>query len=124
TKRCSSRRWSLVEPSGDRQAFLTQEFGVEQPTLVAGAVIGENRDDGMTGPEVASKTNGACDIDAARSAEAEPFLAQQVEDDGQRLRVGNLVGLIDLGAFEIGGDPSLTDPFGDGAPFRLQHALL
>src|SRR6185295_11056471 len=118
-KHFRSRRLSLVEPSGDRQAFLTQEFGVEQPTLVAGAVIGENRDEGMTGPEVAGKTDGTCDVDAARSAEAKPFLAQQVEDDGQRLRVGYLVGLVDLGAFKIGGNPSLTDPFGDRAPFGL-----
>src|SRR5680860_1067069 len=78
----------------------------------------------MAWTQVAGKANGACDIDAAGSAEAEPFLAQEVEDDGQRFGVGDLVGLVDLGPVEIGGDASLADPLGDGAAFGLEHAVL
>src|SRR5512144_890835 len=59
-----------VEPSGNRQTLLTQECRVEQPALVAGAVIGQHRDDRMTGAHVARKADGAGHIDAARPAKA------------------------------------------------------
>src|SRR5262245_38666720 len=113
-----------VEPLRHRQPLLTQEFGVEQPALVAGAVIGEHRDDRMTGAEIAGEPDGAGDIDAARSAEAETFLTQEVENDRQRLGILDLVGLVDLGGFEILSDAALADPFGDGAAFGLQLAVL
>ena len=69
------RGFVAIEPSGNRQPLLAQECRVEQPTLVAGAVIAKDRDDRMTGAHVACEPYGAGDIDAARSAEAQPFLA-------------------------------------------------
>src|SRR6476620_11658841 len=58
-------RFAMVEPSGNRQTLLTQECRVEQPALVAGAVIAKHRDDRVAGAEVARKSDGACHIDAA-----------------------------------------------------------
>ena len=78
----------------------------------------------MTGAHVAREPDRAGHIDAARSAEAQPFLAQQIEDDRQRLGVGDLVGLVDHRTFEIGGDAALADAFGDRASFRLELAVL
>src|SRR6185437_4409127 len=118
------RRLPLVEPGRGRQPFLAEEFWVEQPALIARPIIAEYRDYGMAGPKLTGKTNGASDIDAARSAEAETFFTQQVEDDGQGFGVRDLVGLVDLGAFEIGSDAALADPFSDRASFRLKHAVL
>src|SRR4029079_3097676 len=118
------RGLEAIEPSGKRQPLLTQECRVEYPTLVAGAVIGKDRDDRMTGAHVTCEPYRSGDIDTARSAEAQPFLAKQVEYDGQRLCVRNLIGLVDHGTFEIGGDAALADAFGDRASFRLELSML
>ncbi len=65
-----------LEPLRNRQALLAEKSRVEEAALVAGAVIGEDRDDRMTGAHVAREANSACDVNAARAAEAEAFLAQ------------------------------------------------
>src|SRR5262245_42314789 len=68
-------RWFAgVEPSGNRQTLLTQECRVEQSALVAGAVIGQHRDDRVTGAHVSGKPDGAGNIDAARPSKAQTFL--------------------------------------------------
>src|SRR5262245_12185031 len=72
-RRCC--RLAAIQPGGNRQTLLTQEFRVEQPALVAGAVIGEHGDDRMTRAHVARQADGARNIDATRPAEAQPFLA-------------------------------------------------
>src|SRR4029079_19715167 len=36
----------------------------------------------------------------------------------------DLVGLVDLGSLQIGGDSALADTLGDGAALRLEHAVL
>src|SRR5665648_37075 len=118
------RRLDLIEPSGHWQPLFAQEFRVEQPSLIPRAVIAEHRDDGVAGSHVPCQADCAGDIDAARPAKAEAFLAQQVEHHGQRLRVGDLVGRVDLGPLQIGGDAALANPFGDGAAFRLELAVL
>ena len=64
----------------------------------------------------------AGDVDAGRAAQAQAFVLQQVEDDRQRLLVGDLVGVVDRRAFEIGGDAALADAFGDRGAFGLQLA--
>src|SRR6476646_40249 len=53
------RRFAAIEPSGNRQTLLAQECRVEQSALVAGAVVGQHRDDRMTGAHVAGKADGA-----------------------------------------------------------------
>src|SRR5262245_9632747 len=78
----------------------------------------------MTGAEIAREPDGAGDIDAARSAEAETFLPPEVENDPNGLGILDLVGLVDLGAFEILGDAALADPLGDRAAFGFQLAVL
>src|SRR5262249_54612228 len=107
------RRMSLVEPVRNGKSLFTQEFGVEQPALVAGAIIGKHRDDGMAGPHLLGESDSARHIDPARPAKAKPFLAQEVEDDGQRLGIRDLIGLVDLRPFQVGGDATLADAFGD-----------
>ena len=70
------------------------------------------------GPSSRGETDRAGDVDARRTAEQEPFLHHQIEDDRQRLLVGDLVGEIDWRAFQIGGDPALANAFGDGGARR------
>ena len=53
-----------------------------------------------------------------------PSLEQQVEDDRQRLLVGDLIGEVDRRVFEILGDAALADAFGDRAAFGLELAVL
>src|SRR6476620_10574662 len=117
-------RLAMVEPSGNRQTLLTQECRVEQPALVAGAVIAKHRDNRVAGAEVARKSDGACHIDTTCSAEAQPFLGQEVKYDRQRLGIWDLIGLVDHRTFEIGGDAALTDPFGNRASFRFEPSVL
>ncbi len=91
---------------------------VEQLRLIAGSKIGENGDDGVAGPHVSGETNRAGDIDSARSAEAQPLVLQQVEDDRDRFLVGNQICLVDLDVLDQVGHASKPDALGDGAAFR------
>ena len=75
------------------------------------------------GPELARQPDRAGDVDAGRAAEAQALLLDQVEDDRQRLLVGDLPGEVGREAFEIGGDAALPDAFGDRAAFGLEHAV-
>ena len=43
----------------------------------------------------------------------QPFVFEQVEDDRHRFFVGDLIGDIDRGTFQILGDAALADAFGD-----------
>ena len=113
-----------LEPGRRRQALRAQEFGVEELRLVAVAVIGEHRHDGVAGAELLGEADGAGDIDAGRAAEAQPFLLEQVEDDGNGLLIGDLVGRVDRHAFEIVGDAALADAFGDRGAFGLELAVV
>ena len=48
---------------------------------------------------------------------------EQVEDVGQGLAVGDLVGAVDLEPLEIGGDAALADPLGDRVARALELAI-
>ena len=72
---------------------------------------------------VARHADGPGDVDPRRDAHAEPFLGQQIEDDRQRLGVGDIVGHVDRQPFEIGGDPALPDAFRNRRAFRFQRAM-
>ena len=78
-----------------------QEGRIEQLRLIARAVVGEHRDDGVAGPKVLGQADGAGDVDAGRAAEAEAFVFQEVEDDRQRFLVGDLYGTSTRSALEI-----------------------
>ena len=52
------------EPGWHRQVLRAQELRVEQLGLVAGAEVGEHRDDGVAGPHVLGEADRARDIDA------------------------------------------------------------
>jgi hypothetical protein len=92
---------------------------VEELGLVARAVVAQDRHDGVPRPHVARHAHRAGHVDARRPAKAEPLVRQQVEDDGQRLAVGDLVGVIGREAFQVRGDPPLPDPLGDRVAARL-----
>ena len=66
----------------------------------------------------------AGDVDARRAAEQQALMLGQVEDDRQRLFVGDLIGEIDRRALEIGGDAALADALGDRRALALQRAVL
>ena len=76
------------------------------------------------GPRSLRHADRAGDIDAGRAAHAQAFMFQQIEDDGQGFLVGNLIGVVDRRAFEIGGDAALADAFGDRGALRFQFAGL
>ena len=59
---------------------------------------------------------------AARAAEAKPLVLEQVEDVGQGLAVGDLVGVVDRQVLEVGRDPPLADALGDRVARRLEFA--
>ena len=102
-----------LEPCGDRQVLLAQEGRVEQLRGVARAGIAKKRHDRVARPELARKPDRAGDVDPRRAAEQQALLDDEVEDDRQRLLVGDLVGDVDRRAFEIGGDAALADALGD-----------
>ena len=70
------------------------------------------------GPMSLRHADGAGDIDAGRAAHAQALMLQQIEDDGQGFLVGNLIGVVDRRAFQIGGDAALADAFGDRGAVR------
>ena len=76
------------------------------------------------GPRSLRHADRARDIDAARSAEAQAFVLEQLENQRQRFLVRYLVGVIDRRVFEIGRHAALTDAFGDRVALHLQLAGL
>ena len=108
-----------LEPRRNRQILLAQELRIEQLRLISRAVIGKDGHDGVAGAELLGQANGAGDIDAGRAAEAEAFVLEQIEDDRQRLLVGNLIGGVDRRVFEILGDAALADALGDRGAFAI-----
>src|SRR6056297_4356573 len=109
-----------VEPGRHRQVLRTQKFRVVDLRLVARAVIAEDRHDGLAGAEIAGETHRPGDVDARRAAEAKALMLEKVEDDRQRLGIGDRVGEIRGEALQIGGDPALPDALGDRAALRLR----
>src|SRR5579885_3225763 len=107
------------EPARRRQVLGPQEGGIEQLALVPGAVVAEDGRDGVAGPQLAGEADGAGDIDAGGAADAEALVLQQVEDQRQRLLVGDLAGEIDGRALDVLGDAALADPLGDRGALDL-----
>src|SRR4029077_12926094 len=97
---------------------------IEKLALIARAVIGENRDDGVARTELPRQTDRAGDVDAAGAAETQAFLLQQFENQRQSFLVRNLESVIDRRANEISRHAALANAFGDGVSFRLQFAGL
>src|SRR5262245_28946465 len=54
---------SAFQPRGYRQAFAAQKIRVEEPRLIACAVIGQDRHDGVPRPKVARKPDRARHVD-------------------------------------------------------------
>src|SRR3954468_54644 len=87
---------SDLKPVRYRQAFLLEKGGIEELRLVARARVGEDRHHRMAGAESARQANRTRDVDAARAAEDESFLFHQIKNDGHRLGIRYLIGVIDL----------------------------
>ena len=51
-------------------------------------------------------------------------MLQKIEDDGQHLFVGDLIGIVDRRAFQIGGDAALADAFGDRGAWDFSSPVL
>ncbi len=99
-----------------------EEVGVEKAGLIAGAGVAQDRHDRVAGAEILGEADGAGDVDAAGGAHAKALLGDEVEDDAQRLLVGDEVGGVDGRAFEVLGDAALADAFGDRGSFGLELA--
>src|SRR5476651_656713 len=112
-----------LHPGRQRQVFLAQERWIEQLRLVAAAAVGEDRDDGLAGAEIPGELHRADDIDRGRTAQHEALVHDQVEQDGQGLFVGDLIGRIDRCALEVLGDAALSDTLGDRVALGFQLAL-
>ena len=69
-----------------------QKRRVEQLGLIARAVVAQDRHDGVAGPQLAGQADGPGDVDAGRAADAQAFLAEQLEDDAHGFLVGDQVG--------------------------------
>src|SRR5471032_1167543 len=93
-----------LHPGRQRQVLLAQEGRVEQLRLVAAAAVGEDRDDGLAGAELLGELHRAHDVDGGRAAQHQPLMLDQVEQHGQRLLIGDLVGHVDRRAFEVLGN--------------------
>src|SRR5262249_46984319 len=100
-----------------------QEVRIEQLGLIARAVVGEDRYDGVAGPELAGETDRARHVDARGAAEAQAFVLEEIEDDRHRLMVGNLGGAVYRIVFQGPGDAALADALGDRGALRLEHAV-
>src|SRR6266446_10125754 len=69
---------TLFQPRRGRELARLQKFWVEELRLVAGAGIGEDRDDRVPGPELARQPDRAADIDPGRAAEDQPLFLHEV----------------------------------------------
>src|SRR3546814_11951058 len=87
--------------------YTTLFRSIEQLALIAHAAVAEDRHDGMAGPELAGEPQRAGHVHAARGAEAEPLLLEQVEHQRDRLFVGNLERRVHREAFQVRGDAAL-----------------
>src|SRR3974390_161586 len=98
--RRDSNRNSLEPRRGGEIARL-EEFRVEELGLIAGARIGKDRDDRVTGSELASQPDRAADIDPRRAAKNKPLLLDEGEYDRQHLGIGDLILPIGREPFEV-----------------------
>ena len=107
----------MVSPASsqarNRQVVGAQERRVEELRLIAGAVVGEDRHDGVARPEVAGEADRAGDVDARGAAENEPFVLGEVEDQRDRLAVRDDVGAVDADVADDRRGAAEADPFGD-----------
>lgn len=83
------------QPSGDRQSFFAQERRIEQLRLIAGAIVAQDGNDGVPGSERLGEADRAGNVDARRTAKNQSLMLGEVEDDFQRLGVGDLVRGVD-----------------------------
>src|SRR5229473_4553325 len=72
---------SAFQPRGHRQSFAAQEFWIEQLGLIARAVVGKHRYDGVPRPKLAREPDRPGDVDARRSPEAEALELKQIENE-------------------------------------------
>ena len=112
-----------LEPIRHRQALGAKEVRVEELRLVARAVVAEHRHDPVPRPQVARHADRPGDVDPGRRPHAEALLAQELEDERHRLRVGDAVGHVDAQALEVRGDPPLADALGHRRALGLQRAV-
>src|SRR5215207_6056570 len=111
-----------LQPSWNRQILGVQKVRVEQLRLVACAIVAQDCYDRVSRPEMLRKTDRACHIDTGRTAQAQAFLLQQIEDDRNRLLVRDLESHIRLKSFQILGNPTLANALRDRRSLCLQLA--
>jgi len=72
------------------EAFLFQPFRFEQPGLIFCTTIAQYSDNGVPAAQFERNAHGRCDIDAARTAQEEAFLAQEA------IHKANRIGIFDV----------------------------
>ena len=83
---------------------------VEEPRPVSVAAIAQHGHDGVAGTQTPRHLDRCTYIDPGRTAEVEAFVAKQLVDHGNGLRITDPDRVIDRRALEVGGPPAVADP--------------
>ena len=103
-----------TQPFRNGKSFLFQELWIEEFGLITRSAVAEDGDNRFTGAQFFGQANCTSDVDPGGTPEAKPFLLKQLKANRQCLIIRNLEGVIHDRVFQVGGDPSLTDAFGNG----------
>ena len=74
-----------LHPEGNGEALRPQELRIEEFGLIACAVVGKDRHDGVARADYRRQADGPGDIDARGAAKADPLFFDEVEDVGVSL---------------------------------------
>jgi hypothetical protein len=98
-----------LEPRRDRQPLIAQELRIPELRVVARAGIGEDRHDRVPRTELPRQAHGPGHVDSRRAAEEEALVVDEVEEDRQRLLIGDLVRFVYRRSVHVRGDATLAD---------------
>src|ERR1700722_5879944 len=90
---------AAFEPMRHGKMLLAQKLGIVEFRKIARAGIGEDRNNRMARAEFFREPHCTDDVDGRRTAKQQAFIRCKVEQNGQSLRVGDLIGNVDGGVF-------------------------
>ena len=102
-----------TQPFRYGESFLVQEIWIEEFGLITRSAVAEDGDNSFSGAQFFGQANCTSDVDPGGTPEAQSFFLKQLKANRQCLSIGNLEGVIHDRVFQVGGDPSLTDAFGN-----------
>src|SRR6187455_606490 len=109
-RNCWKRAGRLAERGAQtgriKQAFFCKPFAIEQPRLIFGAVVAQDRHDGVSWTQPSRNLQSSRDIHAAGAAQKQAFIAQQSIDGAHAFNISHMHGVVDRRVSEIRGDAS------------------